>query len=629
MKVMISNIKNIVWQYYILLLCLFTFHASYSQENPTEFNDFLLEWKEFTFKQKLEWLIENPSTYYYDNSEFISLVQKEFEVLPSDSDSIVLKSLQIIYGNLYSVGYLNICDIITKRGIELSESLALPEYQISFLIKNRDILVKQEKFTEAEKYTILASELMIDNKLNAYEGLILRAKALDALNKRYYKDALSLFSEALQWYNEYGSLVEKAAVYKDIGELFIFIEDYKESEKYLLQSAALYEEENALHRLCGVYNNLGIVYDIIDSTKLAVQVYKKVIDITVRHHFIFEQAQAYYNLALLMIKQQKYNEASANIDSSYAVCKRENFEYGEMLNLLAKANIDLQKGKWQRAYIWLDSANEIYKNFEDKEVKADFLKLYSLYYENKGDFKMALQLYKEFNEFTDSISEAKRNIVSIDFQQRIEREKHEKDRAMMEHKIVVNKKSAQFAYFVLIIFVLLFFGAFWYFYQSRKSLRLARLLAVEESKNLKLSMELKDRALAAKSLKLLSSTDLKRKISKALREMKPQIDDKFKEDLDNLLLSVESDLPQNTWKEFEASFEKVHEGFYKKLNALSPELNPSETKVASFLRLKLSTKEIALITNRSTGTIRNLRSSLRSKLKLDNTENLAAYLISL
>jgi DNA-binding CsgD family transcriptional regulator len=47
------------------------------------------------------------------------------------------------------------------------------------------------------------------------------------------------------------------------------------------------------------------------------------------------------------------------------------------------------------------------------------------------------------------------------------------------------------------------------------------------------------------------------------------------------------------------------------------------------MRLQISTKEIASLTNRTIGTIDNTRSQIRKKLKLEDSDNLQEYLTSI
>jgi DNA-binding CsgD family transcriptional regulator len=60
-----------------------------------------------------------------------------------------------------------------------------------------------------------------------------------------------------------------------------------------------------------------------------------------------------------------------------------------------------------------------------------------------------------------------------------------------------------------------------------------------------------------------------------------------------------------------------------------PDLKPSELKLCSYLRLNLSTKELAEILNKSVRTIENARFSIRKKMGLGPEDNLVGKLIAL
>jgi DNA-binding NarL/FixJ family response regulator len=47
------------------------------------------------------------------------------------------------------------------------------------------------------------------------------------------------------------------------------------------------------------------------------------------------------------------------------------------------------------------------------------------------------------------------------------------------------------------------------------------------------------------------------------------------------------------------------------------------------MRLNISTKEIAMLTNRTIGTVDNTRSAIRKKLKLEEETNLQEFLLNI
>jgi DNA-binding CsgD family transcriptional regulator len=99
--------------------------------------------------------------------------------------------------------------------------------------------------------------------------------------------------------------------------------------------------------------------------------------------------------------------------------------------------------------------------------------------------------------------------------------------------------------------------------------------------------------------------------------------------VEDVITELESASRGDTWKEFELRFKEVHSDFYKKLNELYPNLTPSELKLCAFLRLNMSSKDIAAITFLSINGINIARHRLRKKLNIDQDENLITFLSSL
>ena len=83
------------------------------------------------------------------------------------------------------------------------------------------------------------------------------------------------------------------------------------------------------------------------------------------------------------------------------------------------------------------------------------------------------------------------------------------------------------------------------------------------------------------------------------------------------------------WEGFQKRFEDVHHDFYSKLADNYPNLSPAEHKLAAFIRLGLTSKDIASLTSNTKESIDVSRSRLRKKLQLKRSDNLESFLVSL
>jgi DNA-binding CsgD family transcriptional regulator len=113
-----------------------------------------------------------------------------------------------------------------------------------------------------------------------------------------------------------------------------------------------------------------------------------------------------------------------------------------------------------------------------------------------------------------------------------------------------------------------------------------------------------------------------------VQQIKTSLNPETTRKLDIMVKDLEITIPDHAWQEFETRFEMVHQGFFNRLLEQYPGLTPTELKICSLLRLNMSTKDIALLTNRSIGTVDNVRSNIRKKLNLGADANLTCFLLN-
>ena len=87
--------------------------------------------------------------------------------------------------------------------------------------------------------------------------------------------------------------------------------------------------------------------------------------------------------------------------------------------------------------------------------------------------------------------------------------------------------------------------------------------------------------------------------------------------------------PDEEWKVFEMSFNKTHDNYLVTLSTQFPGLTTSDLKLAAYIRMNISSKEIAGLMNISSKSIEMARYRLRKKLNLNHDQNLTEFLISL
>ena len=151
------------------------------------------------------------------------------------------------------------------------------------------------------------------------------------------------------------------------------------------------------------------------------------------------------------------------------------------------------------------------------------------------------------------------------------------------------------------------------------------------NENLESEIQFKNSELASSAMHLVKKGELISKIKTELNQIAKRIDNaQAQTELKKMIktLSEDEQIDQE-WDHFAKHFDKVHSDFVVVLKNKHPEISPSELKLCAYLRMNLSSKEIAQLLNISVRGVEISRYRLRKKLNLANGENLFDYLIQL
>ena len=183
--------------------------------------------------------------------------------------------------------------------------------------------------------------------------------------------------------------------------------------------------------------------------------------------------------------------------------------------------------------------------------------------------------------------------------------------------------------YVLIVLLLLWVFRKRVIHQTRQKDRRKREAKEKELislRNEKLQDEIsfKSQELANSTMSIIKKNEFLLELKRILKSQKNQLDTRFP---DKYYLQLVKKIDENIashddWKTFETNFERAHEEFIKKLKTNYPKLTPSDLRLCAYLRMNLSSKEIAPLLGISVRGVENHRYRLRKKMGLDVDVNL-------
>lgn len=195
-----------------------------------------------------------------------------------------------------------------------------------------------------------------------------------------------------------------------------------------------------------------------------------------------------------------------------------------------------------------------------------------------------------------------------------------------------------YLFFVLLIIVLIFAIYLWYrlrILSREKKLIREKLIAERkiiqlEKEKLQVEVDHKNNELATLTMHMVNKAKLLTEQINHLELLAKQTDKGTQEKLNKLLLKLHDDTSMdNDWEYFELHFDKVYQNFISKLKNQFSDLSASDIRLAAYIRMGLSTKEIAELMNKTVRGIESGRYRLRQNLNLDTGDNLTDFLFKL
>jgi DNA-binding CsgD family transcriptional regulator len=174
--------------------------------------------------------------------------------------------------------------------------------------------------------------------------------------------------------------------------------------------------------------------------------------------------------------------------------------------------------------------------------------------------------------------------------------------------------------------------------EEQKRLQYLHQLEMEKSekeivklKNEKLEAEIdhKNTELASAAMHLVQKGELLGNIREELTRLKKGVNgDTAAEEFKKMLRILgEENKMDKDWEQFAVHFDNVHSDFLQILKGVHPQLSSHELKLCAYLRMNLSSKEIAQLENISVRGVEISRYRLRKKLGIATEINLFDFLM--
>lgn len=527
----------------------------------------------------------DSSRYYYE----IGLKKAEKAKAPLEKSKLLygLAILEFEKGNLKKAD--SIFELSLQESINANDTIGIA---LAFQAKS-NIYENQGFYDKATKQVF--KSLKILEKTNdsariadAYYRLAVLEYRTNNINK-----AIEYNLKAINIYDQINDLHFKVQALNDLGVYYKKLEDYTNSEKYLLEALSTSRSINNRSIEVASLQNLGTIYTKINQYNKGIEMLKKSIQ-----------------LAESMGAKRRVSTAEIALARAYA-----------------------NHGENDLAITILDMATPYIKESNYLSLLVVALEVKSIAYKNLANYELALENFELSQTLKDSLFNEQTSKQIETIRAAYELDKKERELALQEIEIKTlntqakNDKLTKTLYGIgmfsfISISGLLFFG----FRQKIKKNKIAR---EKQEAIYKQEIEFKKRELASQTLHLVKKSTFIQELKENLQKIKesPEL---YKVEFRRLVLLLNKESSEDKdWEIFKSYFSEVHNNFDEKLKSITEEITDKEIRLASFLRMNLTTKEIATLLNVLPDSVLKSKYRLKKKLNIDKKIDLVNFLNSL
>ncbi len=459
-----------------------------------------------------------------------------------------------------------------------------------------------------------------------------------------YSTAAKYYTESLKIGKQSGDEQKQAKALANLAMTLVKTADYSEAIRYMNKALVINRKLNLKREYAVGIQNLGVIYRNAGNSDSAIVFYRQAYQIMSELKDSLNMVLVRYNIGNILKNQQKFDEAEKEMNSIIQFCEQKNITEGQVYALSALASIYDQTARSAQALQAIDNAISKSKHFQ---LYANL----SAFYERKQQILAGLGRFDEAyttvlisRDLADSLLSLEKQNEIAALKIRYETERKEDENALLKKDNEVQKSRLWLLRLGLILGTIVFVFVVYIMLVRQKQIKQQKILSDEKSsrmeqekrnqeiefEKIQIEKQIHEQELVYQSLVRTDLIHINRSVKEKLMPFRMLISrKKDQEYFAQVLSDLTRDASKDPMAEFELVFKQLHSTFFEKLLSISPELSKTELQVSALIRLNLSTKDIARLTNLNIATIEITRHHIRKKLNLSQSDTLTTFLISI
>lgn len=412
------------------------------------------------------------------------------------------------------------------------------------------------------------------NHLKAIGGMYYRMEKFDS--------AIIYFKKAHVYAQGKGNREGEASALNNLGLAYSKQEKLDSSKFFFEKSYALFKlgetyTDSLMRGLVG--GNLSQCYSPDENKSIIIELLNSEIEVTKKLNSQFTLPEAYSRMSALYSSLKEYDAALAYMDSAF-----------QLVTQQAK----------------IGTPNRIHLNVIDNYIDLQ---------QKVGNTSAALKLAMEYIKVNEHLfgEEAQKSLTSSKVSYQVSSMEHELElkKALVAKLKKEEEFSSQKTWLIVVIGLLLILVAVGVIFQMRKDQKQSKLIEEYSKQILEKTIESKNQKLTQAMLNVTRKKEFLQELVKRLSEGKSKkIDTSIQLFISNEIKMDEALL------EMDKYISQLDEEFFTKLEFKYPQLTPSDLKLCGLIRMELSNKELAIIMNITTDSMKTRKTRLSKKMNL-------------
>lgn len=295
-----------------------------------------------------------------------------------------------------------------------------------------------------------------------------------------YYDCKAEYNKAIEWHlknlvcSEQNNDPEaQVLALSDISAQYNHLKQYDKAKVYIKKAIALGEHAQVKpKRLSAFYQNLGVYYRQTEQYDSALFHYNKSLAIKRKVKDSTGISILNINIANLLIKQHRYDQAKLYMDDNVAYDLRNSDRDNLWYDYVNLSGIYSGKKQFNKAETYLNNALKLAKNTKSKSKESDTYESYAELCKEKGDFRKAFEMSQRHQQLEAEIINIETNKNVAELQEKYESDKRNQQNKLLAAEIETQKLQKRNLAIIAIAVALMALLAGWAWWQNQQKNRL-------------------------------------------------------------------------------------------------------------------------------------------------------------